>query len=317
MSQKLRIGLRLRGIDTFDVDKPGNIQGDELVARGWQKYLLRCDEVESVFLYPSCGFINEQIDVLIHFYPFLELNDKVKNILYLQNAFPNASNPAKWLYPTDLHIGTEGVFNQVKNRFEGYIFTSNKLMRACADGAVIPFATDPELFFPQPSRQYQHSVSFVGNDIRGPIINQRYFVPSLPFGLTIYGHKAWSAPLDTACQGKLPMSDLPKLYSDSLINLNAHIQEHVELDTINLRIYDILACKGFIISDWVESLEHIFEDSVVYTSGNENLWAKLVRYLSDEEERERRSNSGYRLVSSNHTYANRAKVLVKYLKDIL
>jgi spore maturation protein CgeB len=56
------------------------------------------------------------------------------------------------------------------------------------------------------------------------------------------------------------MPDLPKLYSESQINLNAHISEHLEWETINLRIYDILACGGFIISDYFESLENIFGD---------------------------------------------------------
>jgi spore maturation protein CgeB len=317
MNQKLRIGLRLRGIDTFDVSKPGNVQGDEQVARGWQKYLLRCDDVESVYLYPSSGLITEKLDVLIHFYPFLELDEKVKNFLYLQNAFPNASNPTKWLYPPELHIGTVGVFNKIKSRFDGYIFTSKKLMEACASGAVIPFATDPELFFPQPSNHYQHPVSFVGNDIRGPLVNQRYFVSTLPFGLVIYGNKAWSEPLQKACLGKLPMPDLPKLYSSCLINLNAHIEEHIELDTINLRIYDILACGGFILSDHVDSLQAIFGDSLVCTTGNEDEWAKIVRYLADDKERQKRSQEGRKLVLSDHTYGNRVKTLIDYLKEVL
>jgi len=209
------------------------------------------------------------------------------------------------------------VFNKVKAGFDGYVFTSERLMKACASGAVIPFATDPELFFPQDSNSYQHPVSFVGNDIRGPIVNQRYFVPALPFGLVIYGNKVWSEPLQKVCVGKLPMPDLPKLYSSSLINLNAHIEEHIELDTINLRIYDILACGGFILSDRVDSLQAIFGDAVVCTTGNEDEWAKLVLYLADGDERQRRSQEGRKIVLSDHTYANRMETLIKYLKEVI
>lgn len=47
------------------------------------------------------------------------------------------------------------------------------------------------------------------------------------------------------------MLDLFKLYLDCLINLNVYISEYVEMEIINLRIYDILVCGGFIIFDYV------------------------------------------------------------------
>jgi spore maturation protein CgeB len=306
MRRKWKIGLRLFHINTLDVSKPGNVHGDEVVARGWEKYLLRRDDVESVYVYGASGAIAEELDVLIHFNPFLELHPKVKNILYLQNAF------AKEKYPG----GTSGVFQEVKSKFDGYLFTSQKLMEVCANGAVVPFATDPEYFYPQPSEVYQHPVSFVGNDIRGPIVNLRYFVPAIPFGLTIYGN-LWSEPLSQVWKGKLPMPDLPKLYTSSLINLNAHILEHIELDTINLRIYDILACGGFILSDYVESISSMFGDAVVCTEGYEDEWAKLVRYLADPEERQRRSQEGRKIVLNDHTYRNRVETLINYLQQVL
>jgi spore maturation protein CgeB len=307
MKHKLRIGLRLSGIGTFDVTKPGNVQGDELIARGWQKYLLRRDDIESVYLYGAAGTIAEELDVLIHFHPALELHPKVKNILYLQNAFPKEKYSG----------GTIGVFNKVKEQFNGYIFTSQNLMQACASGAIIPFATDPEFFFYQPSTLYEHPIAFVGNDIRGSIINQRYFVPALPFGLVIYGNRTWKPPLSTACRGKLPMPDLPKLYSSTFINLNAHIQEHIEWNTINSRIYDILACEGFILSDSTESLANVFGEAVVLTEGDEDEWAKLVRYLADTQERRRRAQEGRKIVLSDHTYTNRVETLVTFLKELL
>src|SRR5437867_13430806 len=87
---RLRIGLRLLTLGTFDVSKTGNVQGDEQVARAWQKYLLRCPEIESVMLYDAEAEIGDPLDFLIHFNPFLKLHDKAKNVLYLQNAFPES-----------------------------------------------------------------------------------------------------------------------------------------------------------------------------------------------------------------------------------
>lgn len=305
-SKKIRIGIRLLGINTFDVKKQGNIQGDELIARGWQKYLQRHDDVESAFLYGASGAIAEELDVVIHFNPYLELHPKAKNILYLQNAFPKEEHPG----------GTAGVFQRVKERFDGHIFTSNKLMKACTSGAVVPFGTDPEFFNPQPSGEYNYPVSFVGNGIRSPLVNRRYIAPALPLGLVIYGNM-WNPPLSTVWKGKLPMPDLPKLYSDCSINLNAHISEHAEMGTINLRIYDILACGGFVISDYVQSIVDEFGDLVVCTDGYEDEWAKIVRYLAEPEERKKRCQEGYKLVLSNHSYEQRMNIVVDYLKEIL
>lgn len=306
MRRRLRIGLKLLGTGTLDVSKPGNVQGDEQVASAWKKYLLRSDEVQSVILYDGKSRVTESLDVLIHFNPFLQTEKNTTNILYLQNAFPESKYKG----------GTAGVFREVRERFSGFLFTSKSLMEACGPGGVIPFATDPEIFFPQQNPAYCVSVGLVGNDIRGGAINYRYFVPAMPLGLVIYGNP-WAPPLSAVCRGKLPMNDLPKLYSSATINLNAHLTDHIRWGTVNLRIYDILACGGFVVSDYTEAVSEQFGDSVVYTDGYEDLWAKVVRYKWDDAERDRRARLGRKIVLSEHTYKHRTEDLLKYLHEIL
>jgi spore maturation protein CgeB len=113
------------------------------------------------------------------------------------------------------------------------------------------------------------------------------------------------------------MQDLPKVYSSALVHLNCHIDEHVVYDTVNLRVYDILACGGFVISDEVKSLLEMFGESVVLTEGDEDLWSKLVRYLADPEERKRRGAIGRKIVLGEHTYEQRIEKLVRYLRETL
>ena len=245
--------------------------------------------------------------MLIHFTPFGEIQPEIPNTLYLQNVFDADGEEG----------GTVGVFRDVRDRFDGFLFPSSGLARACCDGGIVPFATDPEIFFPQFNQHFAHPVAFVGNDIRGPEVNHRYFVPALPFGLVIYGNRAWRPPLDSACRGKIPSEDLPKLYSSAHVNLNAHIREHVRWDTVNLRIFDILACGGFVISDRTPTLEAEFGDAVVCTDGDQDLWAKLVRYLAEPKARGRFGETGRRLVCSRHTYAERSDAVLDYLYDIL
>ncbi len=304
--KKINIGIRLNAINTFDLNR-GFTNGDELIARSWAKYLQRLDQVESVFLYGPQGQIEEPIDVLIHFNPHLELHPKVRNILYLQNAFPKSGHPG----------GTAGVFQRTKDRFDAYIFTSQKLMKECAPGAVVPFATDPEFFFPQVSGKYALPVTFVGNNIRTFETNHCYLAPALPFGLTLYGGGWQHSPFVTAYRGKLPMEDLAALYTECTINLNAHITEHQEMNLINMRIYDILACGGCVMSDYVPAVVEEFGDIVITTSGDQDMWAKLVRYLPDNEERKRRSVEGRRRILAHHSYEYRVKTVINFLADTL
>jgi spore maturation protein CgeB len=307
--KKFKIGIHLLGIDTFDINKPGNFQGDELIGRGWQKYLARYEQIERADIYGAQDAMMDDLDVVIHFNPFIDKHPTAKNILYLQNAYPKE----------DYKGGTVGVFNYFKDKFDGYIFTSERLMKSCADGAVVPFATDPEIFQPEPSGEYDLPVSFVGNaNVRSHYTNQRYFAPALPFGLVVYGNM-WQdyPPISKAWKGRLPMPDLCKLYTGSHINLNAHITQHYEMDTINLRIYDILACGGFIISDHVDSLQETFGDVVVITDGYEDEWAKIAYYLSNPELRKKKAEEGRKLVLSHHSYEHRMKTVVKYLEEIL
>jgi hypothetical protein len=305
LNRGLRIALQLIGVGTFDVDRPGNVQGDELVARCWQKYLARHPGVREVKLYGGGQPPPDNVDLVIHFHPELPGHPSARNYLYLQNVFPADRYDG----------GTTGMFHKVKHRFDGYLFTSDRLMKACAPGAVIPFATDPERFQPTPRRPGHDwpAVTFVGNNIRGERCNRRYLAPALPFGLAIYGNNQWQAPLAGVCRGKLALEDLPALYTTSAVNLNAHIPDHITFDTLNQRLYDILGCGGFVLSDRIDSLQSVFEDAVVTTEGDDSLWAQLVCLLADREDRRRRADRGRRLVLANHTYAHRTAAVVQFL----
>lgn len=311
VNRKLRIGLRLIGLGTFDVKRAGNMQGDELVGRCWQKYLTRHPEVEHVRLYGRAQAHPDDVDVVIHFHPDLETHPRARNYLYLQNVFPAEM----------FEGGTLGVFQRCKDRFDGYLFTSERLMKACAPGAVIPFATDPEQFRPEAAGADRPAfggnglpaVTFVGNNIRGERCNRRYLEPALPFGLALYGNNQWREPLASVCRGKLPMEDLAALYTQCPVNLNAHIPDHIAFDTLNQRLYDILACGGFVISDRIDSLETVFEDAVMTTDGHDDLWARLAVSLADPAGRRRRAELGRRLVLERHSFAERSSAVVQFL----
>lgn len=304
---QLNIGIRLREIGSLDINFKGFMNGDELVARCWAGYLMQRDDVGRVDLYGKEGEVALDLDVMIHFHPETELLTTAKNILYLQNAFRKDEHEG----------GSAGVFRQCAHNYAGFLFTSAELMTACsADGAVIPFATDPLMFYPQPAGKYPFPASFVGNNIRSEEVTLRYLSEALPFGLVIYGSNWGYQPFHSAWRGKLPMEDLAILYSDSCINLNCHLTEHVEMNLINLRIYDILACGGFVLSDKVPAIEETFGDAVAVTDGYCDLWAALAEFSANPAERKRRALAGRHIVLSNHTYKQRAAELMRYLHQL-
>lgn len=307
----LRISLAMNWMNDGSV---ANYVGDHAVAESWAKYLQRREDVDFVTV---CGprtpyALMIGIDVCIHFWPWpYSFVYGAKNLLYLQNAFGPEFHPQ----------GTVGVFNAVKDGFDGHIFTSEKLRQNCGPqetaGTVIPFAADPEIFTYHPNEKFAHPVSFVGSDIRGDVANERYLAPAIPHGLVIYGGP-WRDPKFQAChRGRLSAEDLPKVYSSSRVCLNVTHPEHVKNGTVNSRIYEILACGGSVLSDQApKGLDDCcFSDD---KDGWDGYWADLLAMFSHDTPSPLLAIECRRkAILANHTYEKRMDDLMTYLKEIL
>lgn len=101
------------------------------------------------------------------------------------------------------------------------------------------------------------------------------------------------------------LTQMPKVFRLSKINLNMTIRP---IQTgIPLRIFDILGCGGFLMTNYQpEILEHfeIGVDLEAYT-GLDELMEKCAYYLTHEEERKQIAQNGYRKVKEKHTYQKR------------
>lgn len=105
-------------------------------------------------------------------------------------------------------------------------------------------------------------------------------------------------------------TELAKIYNASDVNLNI---SRVQLKTtVNQRVFDVPACRAFLITDYREELEEYFEieeEIVCYRNINE-LKVLIDYYLHNPGERGRIAEAGYQRVIKGHTYVHRMKGLI-------
>jgi hypothetical protein len=298
----MKINILIPSSNSLNTNNDGNnVQGDELVARLWAKNLSKDSRVSLAEINGS----KENYDVSISFTPLVSSTGGYK-ILYMQNSFP----PPHW-------AGTAEVFRQVRQNYDQFIFPSDGAKKACSgpeNSLVCQFATDLDLFFPKEySKNLDFNLCFVGNKIRSDRTNEQYMMCVKDKGLAIFGNPmGWQSEY---CKGKISISDEAVLYSSSKICLNAHLQEHLDYGTFNFRIFNILACGGFIISDHSEFLEKEFGDCIEFTDGYWDLKNKVEHYLNNPEDRLKFKEAGIKKIKEKHTFEHRTNDLLNWLGD--
>ena len=136
------------------------------------------------------------------------------------------------------------------------------------------------------------------------------------FGVELYTRSDTSCLRHVHVHGGIKtLTEMPKVFRLSKINLNMTIPP---IQTgIPLRVFDILGCRGFCMSNYQPELLEHFEigvDLEVYT-GVEELVEKCSYYLTHEEERERIARNGYQKVKENHTYQKRLTEMLRIVSE--
>jgi len=326
----MKIGFFLKWFKGYSYSNGCNVIGDELYAESMCHTLLKSDMVESAEIYAPNSPPKEKLDVMIY------LNDNLpnqnwakKHLLYLQNAYGEGSDKAlKKLY---------------SGNYDGYAFISYKLLEIHQSegfhGIFLPFGVNTDFFFPrEPENRYRYDVAYVGNDIKGEIRTTQYLLPATNFYFGLFGNwvdprpplkmklQFWKARekipeykmiFFKLSQGKIPQEDVPVLYSSAKINLNCTHQDCVDWDVITLRTFEVLACKGFLITDRVPIAEKKMQGCMVFTDGGNDLKDKIEYYLEHDKERQIFAKRGYEYTINNASLESRMKELLRYIEEIL
>ncbi len=111
--------------------------------------------------------------------------------------------------------------------------------------------------------------------------------------------------------GAKTLTEMPLIFHQSRINLNMTIRP---IQTgLSLRVFDILGCGGFLLTNYQQELGELYEigkDVEVFTS-KEELAEKAAYYLTHEEERQKIARNGYEKTRALHTYETRISQMIR------
>lgn len=98
---------------------------------------------------------------------------------------------------------------------------------------------------------------------------------------------------------------MPKVFHESKINLNYTIPNIKS--GIPLRMWDVLGCGGFLLTNYQAEIPYYFKDGedLVCFDGIEDLKKKADYYLTHEDERCAIAQNGYDKVKNGHSYVDR------------
>lgn len=115
--------------------------------------------------------------------------------------------------------------------------------------------------------------------------------------------------------GVSTLTEMPKVFQASKINLNITMRP-IE-SGLSLRIWDVLGCGGFLITNYQAEIPEYFEigkDLEVYEN-TEDLISKTDYYLHHEAERMEIALNGYEKVAKYHSYEMRLAEMIRILSN--
>jgi len=197
----------------------------------------------------------------------------------------------------------------------GSIKFCNTLKRKNLNAFYLPQFTNSARFFPEKDEAFHHQLLFVGNAYKGIRPAVKYAVKNnLP--ISVYG-KFWENFIhpkhikDTY----LDNNQLHKYYSNADIVLADTNENMKNLGFIPNRIYDVTACKGFIISDYMPEIEEIYGDAVPMYKNEQEFIQLVTYYLAHPQERKAKAEKAYKITVENYTNKNFVSSLDTIIKS--
>lgn len=136
------------------------------------------------------------------------------------------------------------------------------------------------------------------------------------FHVALYTNSDTSLLKGVDCRGGVStLTEMPKVFHAGKINLNMTMRP---IETgLSLRVWDILGCGGFLLTNYQAEIPEYFEigkELETYDSMDE-LEQKVQYYLSHEDERIEIAINGYEKTARFHTYESRLAEMIRILSS--
>ncbi|NOX36863.1 MAG: glycosyltransferase [Calditrichaeota bacterium] len=135
----------------------------------------------------------------------------------------------------------------------------------------------------------------------------------------IFGDGKWKelGVRATIHRGTHFLKETPHVYAQSMINLNLSSQQLES--TVSLRIFDVPAAGGFLLTDWKESLAELFDvtSEIAYFNSVEEMKEKIAYYRSHPDQRERIVQKARARVEKEHLVRHRIERMLSICQQVL
>lgn len=97
-------------------------------------------------------------------------------------------------------------------------------------------------------------------------------------------------------------TEMPRIFNGAKINL--HFAPRNIHSAVSLRVFDVLASKGFLLTTWQPEIAELFEDGkeLVLFSEKEEMLDKIDYYLRHDSERNKIAENGHKKILEEFTY---------------
>lgn len=209
----------------------------------------------------------------------------------------------------DSHLGYDYRLKRAREFDTVFASHSPSIEKFVADGIprekihYMPWAAEPTCYRPMPVLE-KYDWCFIGtmnNEFRIDLVDR--FSKEWPVGIN--GYLGW---MNVHVKGWNQFEGAAEKYCQSKIVLNEAVQ-----DDLNMRVFEALACKRFLLTEDVPDLHRHFVDGkhlVTFKTIDEAV-EKAKYYLAHDDERNAIAQAGYDEFMANHTYMHRAKEILK------
>lgn len=267
---------------------------------------------DCIFYLPLAAAV-DRFDSVVHSITPTDIETYTADVSFVGSLY-SEKNPLKKL--DGLSEYTKGYINGITEAAL-QVYGYNFIEEAISDSFVTEFKKEsPELvsYFKLLTNVDKYAIA---HHYLGPHIAETERIRTLNrlaqhFSTNLYTQSDTSSLRSVHTHGSIEsLYGMPKVFHLSRINLNMTIKP---IQTgLPLRVFDIMGCGGFLMTNYQPELEEYFEigsDLEAYSSLDE-LITKCDYYLQHEDERKQIALNGYHRVKQFHSYSKRVSDMLR------